>query len=264
MNSSHVEDWTQKIHMTTWFCDFGHTPPLEFNDEHAFREHLKAQHEEVNKWQANALVRRKRGLGCRDQTICPLCECVPENIPNKMNHQDKLSMLFSHIGNHLRSLAFFSLPSLDGGEANDTDESSIGANIMSGDSNEKDTSRGSDNQSGNDGATIEIPLVFDGDDPKAQSRDSVLLPTEHPEGVADVPDTDDPEWDQVTDKFHKAREGNAPYPLLSVETNLTTSQAIQKGDSLGLQVLYEPSDHEEDEKTTWFGKLNCIRLYMSS
>ena len=22
--------------------------------------------------------------------------------------------------------------------------------------------------------------------------------------------------------------------------------------------------HEEDEKTTWFGKLNCIRLYMSN
>lgn len=262
MNSSHAKDWAQKIHMTTWFCDLDHTPPLEFNDEHAFREHLEARHEEVNKWQANALLRRKRGLGSRDQTICPLCECTPENIPNKMNPQDKLSILFSHIGNHLRSLAFFSLPSLDGDVANDTDASSSGANFMGGDSKEKDTSRGSDNRSGNDSAMKEMPLVFDEDGPKAHFPDSVLLSTEHPEDLVTFPqdpsfiEDQDVEWesysglrqeydeDTVLDGIKRFQEQKQKeHQLIDIQGNMEQAISTEHGgepnflDSVGICLL---------------------------
>jgi len=132
MNSFHGKDWTQKIHMTTWFCDLDHTPVLEFRDEESFRRHLVAKHIGISKWKAKSLLRRNRAVGCREQIICPLCECSPPDIPNKMNFDDKLATLFSHIGLHLLSLALLSLPTLDlAGPKSDEDDRSIKA-IKSG------------------------------------------------------------------------------------------------------------------------------------
>jgi hypothetical protein len=187
MKTSHDDDWIRKIHMVTWYCDIGHTPLLEFNDEHVFRQHLKDKHKDVTKWQANALVRRKRGVGYRDLVVCPFCERTPKNIPHKMRDQDKLSMLFTHVGDHLKSLAFFSLPSMDSDPVNDGQLSSSGAEPFVGDSEGKQTSRSSDKHSGNDSDMRAIPLEFDEDGAKPLPGDPILPSTEVREGPVLLP-----------------------------------------------------------------------------
>src|SRR5262245_50250602 len=110
MDTFHGEDWTQKVHMMTWFCDLDHAENLEFFDEEAFREHYKVEHPDVSGFQVNAFVRRKRGMGQRDTHTCPFCERDIDELSN-VPIRDPHSFLIDHIAHHLKSLALFSLPS---------------------------------------------------------------------------------------------------------------------------------------------------------
>ncbi|KAL7953374.1 hypothetical protein V8C34DRAFT_297213 [Trichoderma compactum] len=43
----HSEQWNRKIHMSTWYCDIGHKPAIQFDDHKSCLRHMKdpANHE---------------------------------------------------------------------------------------------------------------------------------------------------------------------------------------------------------------------------
>ncbi|KAF5713745.1 serine threonine kinase [Fusarium globosum] len=116
MEEFHGEDWVQKVHMTTWYCDRDHEI-VEFRSEDDFKIHLAAEHESLSDALKGAVVQRNWGIGYREQYVCPLCESMPTEIHPRLNPGDKASLLMKHIGNHLKALSLFSLPSLEIGPA---------------------------------------------------------------------------------------------------------------------------------------------------
>ncbi|RSL51016.1 hypothetical protein CEP51_015268 [Fusarium floridanum] len=106
---------------------------LEFKSESELQKHLVDGHESLSSAHVNALIRRNWGVGCRDAHVCPLCESTPSSIVPMMNDEDNTSLLFRHIGNHLKALALFSLPSLNTDPASDEQESSSGAQLPTND-----------------------------------------------------------------------------------------------------------------------------------
>ncbi|RSL39146.1 hypothetical protein CEP53_014279 [Fusarium sp. AF-6] len=132
MDKLHGRDWPQRVHMVTWYCDRDHDR-LEFKSESELQKHLVDGHESLSSAHVNALVRRNWGVGCRDAHVCPLCESTPSSIVPMMNDEDNTSLLFRHIGNHIKSLALFSLPSLNTDPASDEQESSSGAQLPTND-----------------------------------------------------------------------------------------------------------------------------------
>lgn len=117
--------------MTTWHCDREHGEE-EFKSEGELRNHLVNNHKSLSDAHVSALVRRNWGIGYREAHVCPLCESIPSKIVPLMN-EDKASYLFQHIGNHLKALALFSLPSLTTDAAGDGRQSSSGAQFSTSD-----------------------------------------------------------------------------------------------------------------------------------
>ncbi|RSL82939.1 hypothetical protein CDV31_016888 [Fusarium ambrosium] len=128
MDKFHGKDWPQTLHMATWYCDRGHER-VEFKSESELQNHLADHHESLSDAHVNALVRRNWGVGCREANVCPLCESTPSNIVPLMNDKDNASVLFRHLGDHLKALALFSLPSLNTGPASGGQKSSSGAQL---------------------------------------------------------------------------------------------------------------------------------------
>ncbi|KAF2796626.1 hypothetical protein K505DRAFT_373045 [Melanomma pulvis-pyrius CBS 109.77] len=112
MELFHGSDWPQKIHMTTWYCDREHALE-EFKQEEDLRQHFFEQHKDFNEFLTEALLARNKGNGIRDPFSCPLCELAPGNISQTLTESSKRSHLFDHVGAHLLSLSFVSLPSQD-------------------------------------------------------------------------------------------------------------------------------------------------------
>ncbi|RSM08145.1 hypothetical protein CEP52_004871 [Fusarium oligoseptatum] len=138
MDKFHSRDWTQKVHMRTWYCDREHER-LEFKRESELQKHLSHDHGSLSEAHVSALVRRNWGVGCREAHVCPLCESTPNNIVPLMNDKDKATILFRHIGDHLKSLALFSLPSLNTGPASNGQDPSSGAQIPTNDDTKSDS-----------------------------------------------------------------------------------------------------------------------------
>ncbi|KAF2015101.1 hypothetical protein BU24DRAFT_482612 [Aaosphaeria arxii CBS 175.79] len=135
MESFHGGSWYQRIHMTTWACNLDHEEQQEFNDEAQFREHITALHPDISELRVNSLARHSRGTGLRDRNACPLCERVPHGL-SQGKDADIQQQLLSHIADHLKSLAFFSLPSTDRQVINDTNNSSNNSNLNRSSSND--------------------------------------------------------------------------------------------------------------------------------
>lgn len=108
MQTRHTMTWTQKVHTEKWYCDIGHSDVLEFDEKEPFITHLKAEHgETLSKSQLQGRARRNRRVANRDPFICPLCDCVPENLMVLLEEKPH-KQLSEHIAQHLKSLAFLS------------------------------------------------------------------------------------------------------------------------------------------------------------
>ena len=109
MQTWHTMTWAQKIHTERWYCNVGHSDPLEFDDKGPFLTHLKAEHgKQLTKSQLLGRARRNRRMATRDPFVCPLCDCVPDDIEPYIKEKP-YKQLSEHIAQHLKSLAFLSL-----------------------------------------------------------------------------------------------------------------------------------------------------------
>ena len=175
-------------------------------------------HGSLSEAHINALVRRNWGVGCREAHVCPLCESTPSNIVPLMNDKDKAYLLFRHIGDHLKALALFSLPSLSTDPANDEQRSSSGAQLPTNDDSEAGSAGNNQAVAGLD-EDLEGSLTFD-DDPNSLV-DAVGSEKTINEGhISDVPfdldatsewkfassEQEPPELDPVLEILRKARE----------------------------------------------------------
>ncbi|KAJ4223422.1 hypothetical protein NW759_006056 [Fusarium solani] len=184
MHEFHGRDWPQRVHMITWYCDREHDR-LKFKSESKLQKHLNHDHTSLSEAYVNALVRRNWGFGCREAHVCPLCESTPSNIVPLMNDKDKATLLFRHIGDHLKALALFSLPSLSTDPANDEQKSSSGAQLPTNDDSEAHSAGNNQAVAGLD-EDLEGSLTFD-DDPNSL-RDAVGSEETIKEGhISDVP-----------------------------------------------------------------------------
>ncbi|KAK8005654.1 hypothetical protein PG990_011691 [Apiospora arundinis] len=118
MTSEHSDQWTRRIHMSTWFCDTGHES-IQFNDLESFIEHMKKPDAHPSRSvpsnsQLDTLCRtRQRILTREDIYACPLCESVPDSLnPTDSTSQPKDTVydLHKHIADHLKDFASLSIP----------------------------------------------------------------------------------------------------------------------------------------------------------
>ncbi|KAH8702324.1 hypothetical protein BGW36DRAFT_424603 [Talaromyces proteolyticus] len=120
MNTMHSEQWNQKIHMMTWYCDIEHGGEvLQFSDHSAFIAHMKdctnhPKRQSPTDLQLDALSRSKQKMLVRQEKYsCPLCNCVPDSIEPVIqtgNPEEIKHLLNKHIAKHVKTLAFISVP----------------------------------------------------------------------------------------------------------------------------------------------------------
>lgn len=94
-----------------WYCDLDHNEdPLEFETKTEYLNHLNTYHgDKLTRSQILARIRRNRRLATRDDPlVCPLCDFVPPDI-EKRRMEKPYELLWGHIAQHLKSLAFLSL-----------------------------------------------------------------------------------------------------------------------------------------------------------
>lgn len=122
MQNRHTARWAERIHTQRWYCDFEHDPIQEFDKEHSLRDHLNAEHgQKLTDSQLRGRLRRNRRIASRNAFICPICDSEPANIRKKVDG-NPYQLLWNHIGEHLKLLAFSSLPydQFDSGEPQST------------------------------------------------------------------------------------------------------------------------------------------------
>ncbi|RFU77423.1 camk camk1 camk1-cmk kinase [Trichoderma arundinaceum] len=113
-------NYWEKIHMRTWYCDVDDGDQVhQFNDYVDFVTHMKdgKSHHDRNPptdTQLDSLSRKKQKTLVReDRYACPLCDCAPASIRpilQASQHQDIKRLLHKHIAQHVKALAFVSLP----------------------------------------------------------------------------------------------------------------------------------------------------------
>lgn len=113
MQNRHSLHWSENIHTKRWYCDYSHpgqiTKPLEFDEETEFVNHLKTDHAgDFTQPKIQGLVIRNRWTAKRDPFVCPLCDCVPDDIQQRIKEKPFM-ILWQHIATHLKSLGFLSL-----------------------------------------------------------------------------------------------------------------------------------------------------------
>ncbi|KAF4447059.1 ankyrin repeat domain-containing protein 52 [Fusarium austroafricanum] len=112
MQTRHTIDWVQTIHTEIWQCDIDHSKSETFDQKDDFISHLKANHKQLTSSQVQGRARRNRKTATRDPFVCPLCECVPDDI-EPFIQEKPYSKLTSHIGQHLKYISLLSLSYLD-------------------------------------------------------------------------------------------------------------------------------------------------------
>jgi hypothetical protein len=111
MQTRHNMTWAQKVHTERWYCDIDHENPeqFEFLEKSQLLDHLETKHGgQLTKSKLQGRARRNRRIATREPFVCPLCDCVPEDIKPQL-HEKPYKQLSQHIGRHLKSLAFLSL-----------------------------------------------------------------------------------------------------------------------------------------------------------
>jgi hypothetical protein len=110
------DDWLEhckKSHAFEWYCDAAAHVPEVFKTKHDFEDHMKTIHAGTfTESQLPVITELGARQGSRPFTICPLCNCLPEDIEaeQKKIGIGALELLPKHIAGHLKSLAFISLP----------------------------------------------------------------------------------------------------------------------------------------------------------
>ncbi|KAI1317244.1 hypothetical protein F5Y16DRAFT_392874 [Xylariaceae sp. FL0255] len=118
MQTRHSMSWSEQIHTERWHCDVDHNEPgrgpPEFDEKAKFLNHLNTCHgDKLTQSQILGRVRRNRRIATRDPFVCPLCDCVPPDI-EKRARERPYKLLWEHIAQHLKSLAFLSLSYIGG------------------------------------------------------------------------------------------------------------------------------------------------------
>jgi hypothetical protein len=111
MQTRHNMTWAQKVHTERWYCDIDHESPeqFEFLEKSQLLDHLETKHGgQLTKSKLQGRARRNRRIATREPFVCPLCDCIPEDIKPQV-HEKPYKQLSQHIGRHLKSLAFLSL-----------------------------------------------------------------------------------------------------------------------------------------------------------
>jgi hypothetical protein len=111
MQTRHNMTWAQKVHTERWYCDIDHKSPeqFEFLEKSQLLDHLETKHGgQLTKSKLQGRARRNRRIATREPFVCPLCDCIPEDIKPQV-HEKPYKQLSQHIGRHLKSLAFLSL-----------------------------------------------------------------------------------------------------------------------------------------------------------
>ncbi|KAI9684270.1 MAG: hypothetical protein M1822_005743 [Bathelium mastoideum] len=113
MRTRHSREWSEKIHTKRWYCDVDHSEPgsepPEFDEVRAFVDHLKTDHgTTLTQSRLQARIMRNQRIATRDSFVCPLCDCVPPDVKNCIEERP-YNLLWEHIAEHLKSLAFLSL-----------------------------------------------------------------------------------------------------------------------------------------------------------
>ncbi|KFA48128.1 hypothetical protein S40293_10227, partial [Stachybotrys chartarum IBT 40293] len=134
METFHSSQWNRTIHMSTWYCDIGHKPAIQFNDRSSFVRHMKDRtnhggREPPTDLQLDTLSRNKHEVLVRDdEYCCPICECVPDTLKPVIGTdapQKIRSVLYEHVAAHIKDLAFKSVPALDQAEAEGDGKSQV-------------------------------------------------------------------------------------------------------------------------------------------
>ncbi|KAF4984122.1 hypothetical protein FZEAL_615 [Fusarium zealandicum] len=113
MQIQHTKNWAHSIHTETWHCDLDHPEPLDFETKNEFLAHLKEEHNgKLTSSQMNGRARRNRIVATREPSVCPFCDCVPDDI-KPLTRKSPCTDLTSHIEMHLKYASFFSLSYLD-------------------------------------------------------------------------------------------------------------------------------------------------------
>lgn len=124
MESAHAKDWLRKAHTMRWYCDLDHDPPVTFETELQWREHMLDPNSHPKKRsvptpvQLDALSPRRQQIAIRDRFVCPLCEQIPEEIRQKVakgkgDSTQMYNFVVDHVANHMKSLSLMAVPSLD-------------------------------------------------------------------------------------------------------------------------------------------------------
>ncbi|KAK5996024.1 hypothetical protein PT974_04447 [Cladobotryum mycophilum] len=127
MQTRHSMDWAARIHTELWYCDVNHSDPLEFSNRDIFVKHMKEEHaKDLTNSQLQGRIRRNRRVAKREPFACPLCDCIPEDLKERVTEKP-YKPLFKHIARHLKYVSFWSMSYLDTSpeNANDTCDSVV-------------------------------------------------------------------------------------------------------------------------------------------
>ncbi|KAI9853500.1 MAG: hypothetical protein M1813_002205 [Trichoglossum hirsutum] len=203
---SKFEDWLGhmwKKHAAEWYCDATIHPPQVFSGKDDFEAHMRSSHAGTfTELQLPILTEKNTRPGSRPRpfTLCPLCNCIPQDIAELNERQgcNALDLLPKHVAGHLKSLAFLSLPWREDILGEDEVENKV-IEAASHDASlgKKDKIRGRETDSVFNSETARTPLLFD-DNPLAREFSNDLSPLETRQR-APVPDEfkmrpGEPEW----------------------------------------------------------------------
>lgn len=140
MQTRHSKAWTREIHTERWYCTLSHDEkePKEFDSQSSLLNHLKTEHaNELTGSRLEGMALRNRRVATRDAYVCPLCDCVPNNLHDK-NPQE----LARHVARHLESLSLLSLAYLgDIFDTDETDDRSVSIPVADGEVSESTGAR---------------------------------------------------------------------------------------------------------------------------
>jgi hypothetical protein len=258
MESFHHMDWSQRVHMMTWTCDIGHETQLEFKSEDEFRKHFGEQHSALNGLRVNALARRNRGLGSREPLVCPMCETIPGEVTRTSSKGIKIQNFHNHIADHLKSLAFFSLPSPDSHPTENAEQSTFGhgsasSNIGASSRDELLSSLGSQESKENSTrskADIKTTNSMEGSNPGIEDNTATTespRPNDpgrtHKQFACPVQKHDEIRSDTPSCHFQGSSEMSAIFEHVNVVHKIPSTQGTGRSDEVEWVNLYETWYH---------------------
>lgn len=105
-------NWSEQIHTERWHCDLHDSSDIElpeFDTKAEFLNHLNTCHgKKLTESQILGRIRRNRRIATRAPFVCPFCDCIPAEVAKNIGEKPYM-LLWKHIAQHLRSVAFLSL-----------------------------------------------------------------------------------------------------------------------------------------------------------